>query len=190
MAKRTPEELFKDIQLPQYTNALRVAATAKFNRNAEDFGFRTLEEAQESYAENDERWVEGLIKQWKSVINMGLRHHLEQIKAGEIPLPTDTSYINTLPDFDVNAVPLRVTARQAREALIRQSIVDGDDKIATIETYISNIVDVNERALANNYWERSQDFERNNVLLVTIATDALGYTSIETDDLFKYAQTL
>jgi len=183
-------EYIRDIEIPVYKRKLLPAVDAHFQRNAEKNEFRSVEEAIESYEQNDERWVSNLLRDWRARVKMDVRHHINEIKEGNIPVPSDLSFVSTLPDFDLNAVPFKVTARQAREALINQSIQDGDDKIATINAYIDAIPDANQQALARNYWESSQDFERTNALLNTIAADALGLTQTQIDDLFRYAQKL
>jgi hypothetical protein len=187
--------IWQDVPIPaptleEYKPKLLEAVDAHFAKNAAENEFRTVEEAIESYEQNDERWVSALLRDWRAQVKMDVRHHINEIKEGNIPAPSDLSFVSTLPDFDLLAVPFKVTARQAREALINQGIQDGDDKIAAINAYIDAIPDANQQALARNYWETSQDFERSNALLNTIATDALVLTQTQIDDLFRYAQKL
>jgi hypothetical protein len=81
------------------------------------------------------------------------------------------------------AKPKSITARQAHEALIRKGLRDN------IVNAITGIPDPVEQALADNWFQRSNTFERNNETLVSIA-GAIGLTSNDVDNLFAYAATL
>ena len=78
-------------------------------------------------------------------------------------------------DFLRNSMVL--TPRQAREIIILQGLDE------SIEAAIDAIVDVTERKVARNYWEYSEDFKRNNPLLVGLAS-GMGMTSQQLDDMF------
>lgn len=81
-------------------------------------------------------------------------------------------------------VPMSVTKRQAKEALIRQGLYqDCLDAIAAIG-------DPTTKLLAQNYWQESQAFERDNAMLNDLAINGVGMTSAQLDDLFRYAETL
>jgi hypothetical protein len=81
------------------------------------------------------------------------------------------------------AKPKSITARQAHEALIRKGLRDN------IVNAIAGIPDPVEQALADNWFQRSNTFERNNETLVSIA-GAIGLSSNDVDNLFAYAATL
>lgn len=76
-----------------------------------------------------------------------------------------------------------VTARQAHEALIRKGLADN------IRNAIDSIPDPVEKAVADNWFNRSNSFERDNATLKEIST-AIGLTSGDVDNLFAYASTL
>ena len=76
-----------------------------------------------------------------------------------------------------------VTARQAHEALIRKGLIDSIRKV------IAGIPDPIEQAIADNWFEKSNSFERNNDTLRAVAS-GIGLTSGDIDNLFKYAATL
>lgn len=88
------------------------------------------------------------------------------------------------PDFPPAPVPASVTKRQAKEALIRQGLYQ-----SALDT-IAAISDPTEKLLAQNYWEQSYLFLRDNETLTALAVDGLGLTRAELDDLFRYAETL
>lgn len=96
------------------------------------------------------------------------------------PLPGDGSTVEVLPD-----VPEKVTARQAVEALLRSGLTE-----TQIEAQIITIQDDTQRAIALNLWRRSNDFERNNPTLIALATQSLGMTEAQLDQLFITAATL
>lgn len=82
-------------------------------------------------------------------------------------------------------VPERVTARQAVEALLRSGVTEG-----MVESALAAIPNATERAIAQNLWRRSNDFERTNPTLIALATQALGMTEAQLDQLFITAATL
>ena len=77
----------------------------------------------------------------------------------------------------------QVTARQAHEALIRKGLIDN------IRNAIAGTPDPVEQAIAVNWFEKSNSFERDNKTLKAIA-GAIGLTPGDIDNLFKYASTL
>jgi hypothetical protein len=79
--------------------------------------------------------------------------------------------------------PKAVTARQAHEALIRKGLADN------IRNAIAGIPDPVEQAVADNWFNRSNSFERDNETLKAIST-AIGLTADDVDNLFAYAATL
>jgi hypothetical protein len=81
------------------------------------------------------------------------------------------------------AKPKAVTARQAHEALIRKGLADN------IRNAIAGIPDPVEQAVADNWFNRSNSFERDNETLKAIST-AIGLTADDVDNLFAYAATL
>jgi hypothetical protein len=89
------------------------------------------------------------------------------------------------PDPPPPTVPDRVTARQAVEALLRSGITED-----MVEAALSAIPDATQRAIARNLWRRSNDFERNNPTLIALATQSLGMTEQQLDQLFILANTL
>lgn len=96
------------------------------------------------------------------------------------PLPGDGSTVEVLPE-----VPEKVTARQAVEALLRSGVTE-----AQIEASLAAIPDAAQRAIAQNLWRRSNDFERTNPVLIALATQSLGMTEAQLDQLFITAATL
>lgn len=76
-----------------------------------------------------------------------------------------------------------VTARQAHEALIRKGLIDN------IRNAIAKIADPVEKAVAENWFEKSNTFERSNATLKAVA-GSIGLTAGDIDNLFKYAATL
>jgi hypothetical protein len=81
------------------------------------------------------------------------------------------------------AKPKAVTARQAHEALIRKGLADN------IRNAIAGIPDPVEQAVADNWFNRSNSFERDNETLKSISK-AIGLTAGDVDNLFAYAATL
>jgi predicted transcriptional regulator len=81
------------------------------------------------------------------------------------------------------AKPKAVTARQAHEALIRKGLADN------IRNAIAGIPDPVEQAVADNWFNRSNSFERDNETLKSISS-AIGLTAGDVDNLFAYAATL
>jgi hypothetical protein len=81
------------------------------------------------------------------------------------------------------AKPKAVTARQAHEALIRKGLADN------IRNAIAGIPDPVEQAVADNWFNRSNSFERDNATLKAIA-GGIGLKPNDIDNLFAYAATL
>lgn len=81
------------------------------------------------------------------------------------------------------AKPTSVTARQAHEALIRKGLIDN------IRNAIAKIADPIEKALADNWFEKSNTFERSNETLKAVA-GGIGLTAGDIDNLFAYAAAL
>lgn len=80
-------------------------------------------------------------------------------------------------------VPLSVTRRQARQALLLAGLID------SVPVAIAGITDATARRMAEIEWEDSQEFERHRPLLVSLA-GALGMTNKELDELFVLASSL
>jgi polysaccharide pyruvyl transferase WcaK-like protein len=76
-----------------------------------------------------------------------------------------------------------VTARQAHEALIRKGLYDN------IVNAIAGTPDPVERQVADNWFQKSNTFERSNETLIAVAS-AIGLKSNDVDNLFAYAATL
>lgn len=98
---------------------------------------------------------------------------VEQWIAENGPLP-DYEYPPEAPD-----VPVQVTMRQARAALIITGNID------LIQPAIDAIADPVERALAQNEWDRSQTVERNRGLVQQLGAQL--FTKEQLDDLFILA---
>jgi hypothetical protein len=81
------------------------------------------------------------------------------------------------------AKPKHITARQAHEALIRKGMAD------SIRNAIAGIEDPVEQAIANNWFEKSNTFERDNATLKEVA-GSIGLKANDIDNLFAYAATL
>ena len=80
-------------------------------------------------------------------------------------------------------VPAKVTRRQARQALFLSGI-----SLATVDALIDALPEP-ARTVSRIFWEDSNDFERANATLNTMAA-ALNLTQAQLDDLFRLAQTL
>ena len=89
--------------------------------------------------------------------------------------------ISKLPTINIPAISLR----QCKEQLIR--IGRYNDVISIINSIPED--DSNTKAIVKNYWENSQEFERNHPLLGMI-TSALGMSEIEVDNFFTIAYKL
>ena len=76
-----------------------------------------------------------------------------------------------------------ISLRQCRELLIRTG------RFQEVVTIINNIEDETERLVVENYFNNSQEFERNHHMLGLITT-ALGMSEIEVDDFFLEASEL
>ena len=89
--------------------------------------------------------------------------------------------ISKLPTINIPAISLR----QCKEQLIRTG------RYNDVINIINNIPedDSNTKAIVKNYWENSQEFERNHPLLGMVTT-ALGMSEIEVDNFFTTAYKL
>ena len=76
-----------------------------------------------------------------------------------------------------------ISLRQCREILIRTG------RFQEVVTIINSIEDETERLIVENYFNNSQEFERNHHMLGLITT-ALGMSEIEVDDFFLEASEL
>lgn len=76
-----------------------------------------------------------------------------------------------------------ISLRQCRELLIRTG------RFQEVTSIINSIEDETERLVVENYFNNSQEFERNHHMLGLIAT-ALGMSEIEVDDFFLEASEL
>lgn len=76
-----------------------------------------------------------------------------------------------------------ISLRQCRELLIRTG------RFQEVLTIINSIEDETERLVVENYFNNSQEFERNHHMLGLITT-ALGMSEIEVDDFFLEASEL
>lgn len=76
-----------------------------------------------------------------------------------------------------------ISLRQCRELLIRTG------RFQEVITIINSIEDETERLVVENYFNNSQEFERNHHMLGLITT-ALGMSEIEVDDFFLEASEL
>lgn len=76
-----------------------------------------------------------------------------------------------------------ISLRQCRELLIRTG------RFQEVTSIINSIEDETERLIVENYFNNSQEFERNHHMLGLITT-ALGVSEIEVDDFFLEASEL
>ena len=76
-----------------------------------------------------------------------------------------------------------ISLRQCRELLIRKG------RFQEVTSIINSIEDETERLVVENYFNNSQEFERNHHMLGLITT-ALGMSEIEVDDFFLEASEL
>lgn len=81
------------------------------------------------------------------------------------------------------AVPVSVTRRQAKQALILQGLISG------VQPAINAITDATQRALIQCEWDDSQVFERQRPALIMLGT-ALGLGAAALDALFVSAAAL
>lgn len=89
----------------------------------------------------------------------------------------------TQPAAPGDPVPMSVTMRQARIALLSLGMLD------QVEAALAAIPDEMQRRVALQTWEYSAAVERFNPLIVMLAP-ALGLTEAQVDDLFRLAATL
>lgn len=87
------------------------------------------------------------------------------------------------PAPSLTPVPLSVTKRQARQALILAGLIDA------VQPAIDAIENPVQRALMQSEWDDSQVFERHRPSLLQMAT-AIGLDSEELDTLFRTAGAL
>jgi hypothetical protein len=80
-------------------------------------------------------------------------------------------------------VPLSVTKRQARQALLLAGLLD------QVQPKIDAIPDATARAMAQIEWDDSQVYERDRPILISLA-GALGLSSGDLDQLFRTAAAL
>lgn len=83
----------------------------------------------------------------------------------------------------VPGVPQSVARRQAKQALALRG------KLALVQPAIDAIADPVQRELMQIEWDDSQEFQRNRQSIILIGT-AIGFSSVELDDLFTFAATL
>jgi len=103
-------------------------------------------------------------------------------KIGDTYDPETGEFISPPPKPE--PVPTEVTKRQAKEQLIRDGMYQAAlDAIAAIEDPI-------EQAIADNYWQESQVFKRDNATLNALAKNGMGLTDADLDSLFKAASKL
>lgn len=76
-----------------------------------------------------------------------------------------------------------ISLRQCRELLIRTG------RFQEVTSIINSIEDETERLIVENYFNNSQEFERNHHMLGLITT-ALGMSEVEVDDFFLEASEL
>ena len=76
-----------------------------------------------------------------------------------------------------------ISLRQCKELLIET------DKYQDVLDIIDGIEDPKQKMLVTNYWENSQEFERDHKFLGLITT-ALGMSEDEVDEFFRIASTL
>ena len=76
-----------------------------------------------------------------------------------------------------------ISLRQCRELLIRTG------RFQEVTSIINSIEDETERLVVENYFNNSQEFERNHHMLGLITT-ALGMSEVEVDDFFLEASEL
>lgn len=83
----------------------------------------------------------------------------------------------------VAPVPLSVTKRQARQALLLAGLLD------QVQPAIDAIPDATARGMAQIEWDDSQEYHRDRPVLISLAT-ALGLDAAALDNLFRTAATL
>ena len=94
---------------------------------------------------------------------------------------TDDEYLEINQIIKIN-IP-NISRRQCRELLIEMNL------FSTVETIIDSIEDPKEKMIIKNYWETSNEFERNHGKL-SLITSALGMNDDETDQFFIRASKL
>lgn len=86
------------------------------------------------------------------------------------------------PQVAVLLVPAEVTARQAHEVMIERGLD------TQVEAIIASKTDPIERKKLENWYLRSNTFQRDNPIMLAM-TGALGLTPAQTDELFTEAAT-
>lgn len=110
------------------------------------------------------------------VMERAIHSYQQLVPAASAPAPAPSP-------GTVNGVPQVVTKRQGRQALILTG------KLALVQPAIDAIPDATQRALMQAEWDDSNTFERQRPSLIQMAT-AIGLTSDDLDNLFKFAATL
>lgn len=77
-------------------------------------------------------------------------------------------------------IPQSITKRQARQELIEAGL------IGVVEAAINSIEDATQKALMFSWWNDSQDYERDNPELITMAA-SIGLTEEQLDAMFLSA---
>lgn len=94
-----------------------------------------------------------------------------------------TKIFNTINSDLQSRVPLSVTRRQAKQALLLAGLLNN------VQPAINAITDDTQRALIQIEWDDSQTFERYRPALIALGS-GLGLTSEQLDQLFITASSL
>lgn len=96
---------------------------------------------------------------------------------------------NPVPPPPPAPVPQSVGSGQIRAAMIVSGYAANDDALSTtIETILSGIPDVAQRAVAITLWRNASEFRRNHPFLGAVKA-ALSKTDEDIDNLFRLAAT-
>lgn len=113
--------------------------------------------------------------------HINLSERVPELEQYEIEAPATPARIFAGSDV-VNAprVPVKVTRRQARQALALAGLLD------SVQPAINAIADTMQRQLAQIEWDDSQEFERHRPLLIQLA-QAIGLDDAALDAMFIQA---
>lgn len=108
---------------------------------------------------------------------------IAQANGKEISHDADGFPIAVDPDAPETSVPLSVTPRQAKLALLSAGMLDD------VEAAINAIADPTKKRIAQIEWEFAQEVRRDWPLLNEVA-EGMGMTDAQLDELFTLAATL
>jgi hypothetical protein len=176
--------------MPKNYDLLMQKMSELFSATARQFGFLYVEDAERRCrfcGNSSSQHYAQLLEEWSEEICYLFSEYWADSKGVSLD-----EFVSSLPPFDLNRVPVRVTMRQARSALLDRSSLPHVDKLAQIDAFIAdagNFSTPAEKRQVQIDWQYSCSVERN-AAWVGVIGKALGYTDKDMDNLFRYAITL